>query len=429
MSELIKYMESHPGLFVALGGLATTLGVVVSWIIAYFRWQAKRTPASSSLGFSEILRKRKRLWLALAGTGAVLLTAGIVFFWPTAYGVIRIEINDPSVQVVFDTNGPTIKGADKEPISLRAGTHGLTVKRGDFTFETDKILIKKNETLALKVELLNGKLQVTADGRVIGTGDPPIVVGAVPPGRTNGKIFKNSLGMEFALIPKGKAWLGGTDGNVGDQVVEIPHDFYLGVYEVTQEEWVNVMGKNPSGFTPTGPQYNGVKGISAEELKRFPVERMSWQDCQEFVKAVNELVKKDVDEKGWVYRLPKEVEWEYACRGGPGQKKVDYRFDFYLENATNTLPKDKANFRDAGKKRPEKVGSYPPNRLGLHDMHGNVWEWCDDPDGSRPITRGGCFDNEAYHCRAASRIDRDPVMRGGSGDVGLRLARVPVAGK
>jgi serine/threonine protein kinase len=226
----------------------------------------------------------------------------------------------------------------------------------------------------------------------------------VPPMSTLPPRFTNSLGMEFALVPKGKSWLGGGGGNSGDKEVEIAHSFYLGVYEVTQEEWEKVTGLNPSVFT-------AVPGVSKENQKRFPVDNVSWEDAQWFLKVLNALDK----QAGWVYRLPKEAEWEYACRGGPLGDKLDSAFDFYFEKATNELLPGDANFEPGGGgkglKRPCKVGSYKPNRLGLYDMHGNIWEWCDDPvpDANNPkaasqrVNRGGGWPDGASYCRAGNR--------------------------
>src|SRR5205823_2131176 len=126
------------------------------------------------------------------------------------------------------------------------------------------------------------------------------------------------------------------------------------------------------------------------------------------------------------YRLPTEQQWEYACRGGPMTDKVDSAYFFYFDKPTNTLSKDQADFTDSGLKRPSKVGSYPPNRLGLYDMHGNVGEWCADQldakVGPERVFRGGTWGNSTVDCRAASRHRYGLSFR--NGDVGLRLARI-----
>ena len=142
---------------------------------------------------------------------------------------------------------------------------------------------------------------------------------------------------------------------------------------MTQEEWKLVMGTNPSYFSRTGKGRAAVQGISDADLKRFPVDCMSWDDTQLFLREFNRRAK----ESGWVYRLPTEAEWEYACRGGPVSDKQDTAFSFYFDKPANKMPPGNANV-DNLKGRTCKVGSYPPNSLGLCDMHGNVWEWCDD---------------------------------------------------
>ena len=125
-------------------------------------------------------------------------------------------------------------------------------------------------------------------------------------------------------MPKGKSWLGGGGGKPGDKEVEIAQDFYLGKYEVTQEEWEKVTGNQPELLLPQGGGKDAVKDIADAELKRFPVEQVSWDDAQLFLGQLNERDK----EAGWVYRLPKEVEWEYACRGGPMADKLESAFDY-----------------------------------------------------------------------------------------------------
>jgi hypothetical protein len=223
--------------------------------------------------------------------------------------------------------------------------------------------------------------------------------------------------MEFVIVPKGKSWLRGGKDRLGDQEVEIPADFYLGKYEVTQEEWEKVMGGNPSHFSRTGEGKDAVKAVSDADLKRFPVENVSWDQCQIFVAKLNQRE----NESGWVYRLPTGPEWEYACRGGPMADKLNGAFDFYFAKPTNTLLPEQANF-DNGSKRTCKVGSYEANRLGLFDMHGNVWEWCDDTETPR-VSRAGAWDSPSAQCGAVQRLHVPPADRLNS--VGLRLARVP----
>ena len=224
-------------------------------------------------------------------------------------------------------------------------------------------------------------------------------------------------------MPKGKSWLGGFNGIPGEKEVEIPADFYLGKYMVTQEEWTQVMEENPSHFSRKGGGMEAVKDINDADLKRFPVENVSWDQCQTFVAKLNELEK----ETGWVYRLPKEAEWEYACRGGPMAEKADSAFDFYFAKPTNTLLREQANFGlDKGLNRTCKVGLYDANPLGLYDMHGNVWEWCDDtyivPGASLRVRRGGSWGN-SEGCRARDYNAGPPSDR--TSHLGLRLARVP----
>jgi serine/threonine protein kinase len=244
--------------------------------------------------------------------------------------------------------------------------------------------------------------------------------------------YTNRLGMEFVLVPRGTFLMGGGGGMVGDKEVEIRYDFYLGKYEVTQGEWETVTSFNPSCFSRSGAGRNEVANIATSELKRFPVESVSWEQAQLFIKRLNH----QAEEPGWVYRLPTEVEWEYACRDGPLGDKLDCAFSYYFDKPTNELLPEQANFdHKKGLKRTCKVGSYKPNRLGLYDMHGNVWEWCDDevldPDdpkgASLRVSRGGTWANPPGVAAAANHYRDRPTYR--SSHVGLRLARVPVGKK
>jgi formylglycine-generating enzyme required for sulfatase activity len=217
---------------------------------------------------------------------------------------------------------------------------------------------------------------------------------------------------------------------------ETKADYEIAVYTVTQEQWKKLMSNNPSYFSRTGDGKEAVKDVKDEDLKQFPVENVSWDDAQKFIKKLNEQEKG----KGWLYRLPTEAEWEYACRGGATSEE-ECSYDFYFAKPTNDLSSKEANFegnKPAGKadngpflKRTTKVGSYAPNNLGLFDMHGNVWQWCEDrydPKATERVLRGGGWLDAAGGCRAAFRSGQQPASQG-SAMIGFRLARVPVEGK
>jgi formylglycine-generating enzyme required for sulfatase activity len=210
---------------------------------------------------------------------------------------------------------------------------------------------------------------------------------------------------------------------------EIPEDFEIAVHDVTQGQWEAVMGENPSYFSRFGTGRKLVKDISDEELKLFPVETVSWDDAQEFIRKLNERNRAS----GWSYRLPTEAEWEYACRGGATSLE-ECSYHFYFNKPTNDLSLKQVNFNGdlpldqapEGKPlgRPTRVGAYPPNRLGLCDMHGNVWQWCATEVGPSRVFRGGGWSSHGTVCRAASRSRFPPSNRNYT--LGFRLVRVPV---
>ena len=187
--------------------------------------------------------------------------------------------------------------------------------------------------------------------------------------------------------------------------VTLTKPFYMGKYEVTQEQWEAVMGKNPSD----------TKGA------KLPVTAVSWEDCQEFIKKLNKKT-----DGG--YRLPTEAEWEYACRAGT---TTAYSF------GAKITPKD-ANYSYSGIGKPVVVGSYSPNPFGLYDMHGNVFEWCEDWYGEYPfavtdpkgpatgedrVLRGGSFYPLVSMARSSNRVFSTPTARDNTN--GFRLARTP----
>ena len=173
-------------------------------------------------------------------------------------------------------------------------------------------------------------------------------------------------------------------------------DFAIGETEVTQELWRAVMGNNPSHFSGTN----------------LPVERVSWNDCQTFIQKLNQLTGKN-------FRLPTEAEWEYAARGG--QKSRGYKYA-----GSNTLS-DVAWYVDNSSRKTHPVKQKKANELGLYDMSGNVYEWCQDwhgnygsaaqtnptgpSSGSYRVYRGGSWGISASDCRVAYRCDNSPGNR------------------
>jgi formylglycine-generating enzyme required for sulfatase activity len=237
--------------------------------------------------------------------------------------------------------------------------------------------------------------------------------------------------MTFVRLPKGTFYMGGDYSQRGVER-EIKEDFEIAVHDVTQGQWQAVMGNNPSSFSRFGKSRDKVADISDEELKLFPVETVSWDDAQKFIKKLNEKEQG----RGYLYRLLTEAEWEYACRGGATSVEECW-YNFYFAKPTNDLSSEQANFNgnfpsgEAPKgnylQRPTRVGAYPPNKLGLCDMHGNVAQWCADMygrDGSDRVLRGGCWNDFGSGCQAGYRNRFAPTGRVGS--LGFRLARVPV---
>jgi formylglycine-generating enzyme required for sulfatase activity len=218
----------------------------------------------------------------------------------------------------------------------------------------------------------------------------------------------NSIGMKLISIPAGKFRMGSTETESERSPDEVLHEvtltkaFHLGVHEVTQEQYSRVMGKNPSAFRGD----------------RLPVEMVSQTEAFEFCARLSGLPAEKA--AGRRYRLPTEAEWEYACRAETGSP---YHFGTELNgsqaNCDGGTPygtEKKGPF--LGKTCP--VGTYPANAWGLHDMHGNVFEWCSDgfsgaskdpvtdPQGGQGgavrAARGGCWSFVAEDCRAANRI-------------------------
>ena len=228
---------------------------------------------------------------------------------------------------------------------------------------------------------------------------------------SNGTLTVNGIKYNMVWVEGGTFRMGATSEQGSDAYSdEKPvhsvtlSSFYIGKTEVTQALWKAVMGSNPSNF----------RGDN------LPVECVSWNDCQAFIRKLNALT-------GQNFRLPTEAEWEFACRGGNNSRGYKYSGSNYIDNVAwydgnsgdKTLP----------------VGTKAPNELGIYDMSGNVWEWCADwcgdyssgaqtnpkgpYEGSNRVYRGGSWIDFARSCRSSIRCGISPPNR--SRNLGLRL--------
>jgi uncharacterized protein (TIGR03067 family) len=213
------------------------------------------------------------------------------------------------------------------------------------------------------------------------------------------KTFTDSLGMEFALVPKGKSWLGGGSGKEGTKEVKFAHDFYLGAYAVTQEEWQKIMGKNPSHFSRGGKGADAVKDIADADLKRFPVENVSWDDLR-LARVPSGGDKKD-DKKDDEDKLQGEwviVSAETSDKSFVGlkDKKVLVKGSEWTEPIAKKGPMVKFSFKIDPTKNPKQLdlmatlgGSREQVKeqtwRGIYKIDGNTLTFCRGfPEGERP---------------------------------------------
>ena len=231
----------------------------------------------------------------------------------------------------------------------------------------------------------------------------------------------------LAWIPPGRFTLGsathelGRGSDEGPQTeITLTQGFWMSKFEVTQAEYTALMGVNPSTFQ-RDPQY--------------PVEKVSWHDALAFCREKNREAKEaGTLPQGMIFRLPTESEWEYACRAG-SSTRFSYGDDLSHSNLIHY-----AWFVENSDSSPHPVGMLKPNPWGLHDMHGNVWEWCLDQwqyaypggkmtdysaadDGWLRVARGGSWLYSAGNCRSANRDDYGPNNR--CSDIGFRLVLAP----
>jgi uncharacterized protein (TIGR02996 family) len=228
----------------------------------------------------------------------------------------------------------------------------------------------------------------------------------------------NSIGMRLVLVPPGSFRMGAADDEPEHFHDEVPHHrvtltraFYLGMTAVTQDQFQEVVGNNPSHFSPDRLY---------RDTRSFPVEGVSWTAAVSFCARLSALPAERA--AGRVYRLPTEAEWEYACRGA-GTSTTAFHFGSSISCLQANFDARFPYGEEAGPylDRPVPVGTFAPNVLGLYDLHGNVWEWCadrfdsayyaDSPSidpvgpstGEAHVLRGGSWFSTGRVCRSACR--------------------------
>lgn len=238
------------------------------------------------------------------------------------------------------------------------------------------------------------------------------------------------LQMEFCWCPPGKFKMGSPVDEVGHRkdeyqgFVTLTEGFWLGKTEVTQAQWKALMATTP---------WKGERHVKVGS--DYPAVYVNWEDAMSFCKKLTEQERRAGRlQRDWEYTLPTEAQWEYACRAGT---KTRYSFG----NATDELDRHawyRKNTFIIDEEYAHEVGKKLPNAWGLHDMHGNLWEWCSDwyikklPGGNNPevtsegpnrVVRGGSWNLGARSCRSANRIRVESGNR--YFDLGFRVAVVP----
>ena len=281
---------------------------------------------------------------------------------------------------------------------ILVGSHKVEIKKDGYGTDSKTVSILEGQTASLL-----GVLTTNASSSVAS--------GASSSGNTITIPVKDGISIDMVRVEAGTFTMGATaemedpyDDEKPTHQVTLTNDYYIGKYEVTQALWKAVMGKKPSKF----------KGDN------LPVENVSWDDCQEFISQLNRIT-------GKTFRLPTEAEWEYAARGGKKSRGYQY-------SGSNDIS-DVAWYDGNSGNKTHAVGSKQANELGIYDMSGNVWEWCQDwhgsyssssqtnptgvKSGSYRVIRGEGWFNGARICRSSYRDGRLPYAS--SRDQGLRL--------
>jgi len=436
-------------------------------------------------------------WSALSGAGALLIALGVILFFPTKYGVVQIEIDDPTLAVRFDGDVITVDN-DRSPFSVTpTDKHKLEVLQNGVAIKsaTKELTIRRGEKRLVTVKLvgddlvLDGK-RLKKPSKVAKAGWQDWPANAPPPAIApfNSEQAKahqaawakylgvnveytNPIGMKFVLVPPGEFTRGSTvaeidlaldvaskdvlfpvlkdkgfeqwvKGEAPQHKVILTQPIYIGIHEVTQDQYRRVMGKNSSYHSETGLGRNAVAGL---DTSQHPVEDMTWNDAAEFCTKLSEQqqlkpfyfrTESTVTQlEGTGYRLPTEAEWEYSCRAGTATKYWSGDQDEGLARVAWFGP------NAGGRTHP--VGQLTANPFGIYDILGNVLEqtqdWWEpsyyhqfqgtaarDPTGppssaaNYRVYRGGEFSSPALFCRTSLRLPTDPSTRAHT--LGFRVA-------
>ena len=296
--------------------------------------------------------------------------------------------------------------------TLPVGQHSYIVACDGYDSEEGTVKLKASTPSNLQITL--SKEAVAIQQNIVSqpaVAQQPVVQAPIANSDNITIPVKDGISIDMVRVEAGTFTMGATaemknpnDDEKPTHRVTLTNDYYIGKYEVTQALWQTVMGNNPSKF----------KGDN------LPVEQVSWDDCQEFISKLNRIT-------GKTFRLPTEAEWEYAARGGNKSRGYQY-------SGSNNLS-DVAWFWDNSGSKTHAVGTKQPYELGIYDMSGNVWEWCQDRygeynsssqvnptganRGSNRVVRGGCWFHDAWNCRSSSRGYFTPDYR--NDILGLRL--------
>ncbi len=362
-------------------------------------------------------------WTGRLSAGQHVVEARLASHRPTSQRVDVVRGKEQSIELAAPTPIYGSLNVTSQPIGADVYVDGTKVGSTPDVFTnilegTRNIELRKSgyAVYRAQVNVTEGKVSNLATTLSVEEKPKPVVAVSGQSGTLRGntgnavldRLISNMVYVEGGTFMMGATSEQGSDAYAFEKPAHSVtlSNFYICKYEVTQAEWQAVMGSNPSRF----------KGSD-----NLPVENVSWKDCQEFIKKLKAKT-------GLKFRLPTEAEWEYAARGG--NKSKDYKY------AGGGYRGDVAWYTSNSGSTTHAVGTKRPNELGLYDMSGNVWEWCSDwygsyssssqtnptgaNSGSRRVSRGGSWIDDARYCRSSYRDYVSPSSR--SNFLGLRLA-------